>query len=523
MSLQDKITSIKNKKGISIMVGYVLLVVFAVIMGAIIYTWIRSYVPVQPLECDEGVSIFIQDAYHDCDADQLVLNIKNNGRFSLSGYFLHAADTIGQEVATIDLSEYVESGYGGVQKFGSSLVYLSSEENKIEPGNIAGTRFNIPEDLNIELIQITPTRFQEEDNRRRYVSCTNAKVEQIIGCGLPGEEPGVPGECDQDCTGRECGTDPICGLVCPPGCSGEEVCNAGGQCVLPGECTDNCNSLGAECGSVCEDVCGFCTIEGEKCVAGECVDAEGDSYCGNGFREGLEQCDDGNIFLDDICIIDPVNDYMCRNAFCGDGYVCDHTDCDVIRGGPGLEQCDDGNNIDGDGCDSSCSAEWLVFVSSNEYDGYLNGVDGANILCNDLATDAGLYVNFVAFLSTDVQNAESIIQDGIYLRMDREIIANDKSDLLDGELLIPINMDEKGDTVTTGSGEVFTGTNKFGMRAVGSSSEVNCNNWADQAVGGLNAVKGDLSLTTGDWTNYDGADPRCNQVSRIYCFQIPFN
>lgn len=76
------------------------------------------------------------------------------------------------------------------------------------------------------------------------------------------------------------------------------------------------------------------------------------TYCGNGFVEEDETCDDGNIFDGDGC------DKRCRVewwvnlgwwavavAWCGDGIV------DLE------EQCDDGNLLSGDGCSDTCSIE----------------------------------------------------------------------------------------------------------------------------------------------------------------------
>lgn len=83
------------------------------------------------------------------------------------------------------------------------------------------------------------------------------------------------------------------------------------------------------------------------------------SVCGNGFREASEQCDDGNSISGDgcssLCAVEP--GYMCLGGtlttidkclklpVCGNG----------LR--ETLEQCDDGNTISGDGCSSLCISE----------------------------------------------------------------------------------------------------------------------------------------------------------------------
>jgi cysteine-rich repeat protein len=75
--------------------------------------------------------------------------------------------------------------------------------------------------------------------------------------------------------------------------------------------------------------------------------------CGDGFVEGAETCDDGNVNAGDGCSAACAVElgYTCAgepsmcSTTCGDGFV------------EGSEQCDDGNVASGDGCSSACVAE----------------------------------------------------------------------------------------------------------------------------------------------------------------------
>ena len=68
-----------------------------------------------------------------------------------------------------------------------------------------------------------------------------------------------------------------------------------------------------------------------------------DAVCGDGTRDGREECDDGNLLdgdaCDSFCIVEPR---------CGDEFVSAN------------EDCDDGNVMDGDGCDARCRVEDCV-------------------------------------------------------------------------------------------------------------------------------------------------------------------
>ncbi|HTY43911.1 MAG TPA: hypothetical protein VMC80_01590, partial [Patescibacteria group bacterium] len=55
-----------SKKGVSEMIGYVILITIALVMGAIVFAWIKSYVPADSLTCPDGVSISVRDFNYDC-------------------------------------------------------------------------------------------------------------------------------------------------------------------------------------------------------------------------------------------------------------------------------------------------------------------------------------------------------------------------------------------------------------------------------------------------------------------------
>ena len=93
------------------------------------------------------------------------------------------------------------------------------------------------------------------------------------------------------------------------------------------------------------------------------------TVCGNGIKEGTEQCDDGNTKGYDGCSAQCQLEPSCLNnvdatgkaipdgtcvSICGDGIVFDF---DSNGDGKQDEQCDDGNTLAGDGCSPTCQAE----------------------------------------------------------------------------------------------------------------------------------------------------------------------
>ena len=164
-----------SRKGVSVIIGYVLLVTFAIVMGGIVYQWMKTYIPKDTLECDEGVSIFLKD--YSCNDLELSLTLKNNGRFNVAGYFIHATTDPSQELAVIDLSQEIT---GGGNKVGNVIRFGLGDENSMKPNDEKTSIFQLTNE--IYSIEIIPVRFQVEDNKKRLVSCGTSKIKEEITC-----------------------------------------------------------------------------------------------------------------------------------------------------------------------------------------------------------------------------------------------------------------------------------------------------------------------------------------------------
>ncbi len=167
-----------NKKGVSILVGYVLLITFVIFMGAIIYSWMKSYVPQEDLDCPEDVSIFIKE--YDCSSQELNLTLKNNGKFNIGGYFIRVTNDPQAGLATIDISQNITSGGTNILPSG---VKFSGSDNSLVPSYDETHLFNISHVVGgIYAIEILPMRWQEEDRRKRLVSCKKSIIREELTC-----------------------------------------------------------------------------------------------------------------------------------------------------------------------------------------------------------------------------------------------------------------------------------------------------------------------------------------------------
>ncbi len=169
----------QNKKAVSMMIGYVLLVSFAVIMGVIVFAWLRTYVPNETIECPDEVSILIRSV--DCvkasaQAGSYVLsvNLSNNGNFDIDGFYLRATNTPTQKLATQDLSKLVIKGGSAPGNFVQFLdVFAPSERESLEFFPIQGEIYSI---------EVTPMRFENIEGKIRLSSCARSKVKEVVSC-----------------------------------------------------------------------------------------------------------------------------------------------------------------------------------------------------------------------------------------------------------------------------------------------------------------------------------------------------
>ena len=156
----------RGKKGISIMIGYVLLVSAMIVMALIVFQWLKTYVPTEDLECPGDVSLSITDGTV-CETNILKVEVKNTGLFNVNGYIIRGTYTDA-------------SGFEEIEELSEGYVIFENAlaPNKKDDGPVGGEG---DEEYPIESIEIVPVRFQEDDNgKERTVVCGDASVRKEL-------------------------------------------------------------------------------------------------------------------------------------------------------------------------------------------------------------------------------------------------------------------------------------------------------------------------------------------------------
>jgi len=170
-----------NKRGLSIMIGYVLLITIAVIIGVVVYSWLKTYVPTEVPSCPDGTSLFVKGA--PCEGENLSLTLENNGRFDVSGYYIRGKKDAGEDVATIDLGGYDYNNFYGEE--GGVVIFKIAnpgDEPGLRPGEEWTDVFNLSTQA-VKAIEIVPVRYQERNGKLVLVVCSNSISREDVTCG----------------------------------------------------------------------------------------------------------------------------------------------------------------------------------------------------------------------------------------------------------------------------------------------------------------------------------------------------
>ncbi len=173
-----------KKKGVSAILGYVLMVTFTVVLGLVVYGVLKTYAPQQQIDCPQETSLLVTGYNYDCDNKILSIDITNDGKFSIGGYFIYATDSPDKDLATLDLSSLNMEENKILKPSGVIFgTFADEERNSLAPNSVESDDYNLTT-LNKQVykIEIVPLRWETRNRRMMVVSCKNADTKKVIEC-----------------------------------------------------------------------------------------------------------------------------------------------------------------------------------------------------------------------------------------------------------------------------------------------------------------------------------------------------
>lgn len=163
---------LSNKKAVSEIVSYVLLIVIAIGISVTAYSFLKLYVPKESPQCPADVSLIINGYSCSASPKQLVLNISNRGFWTVQAAQVRFGDQ-SQTVRDLITNKISPSAPDG--------LYLSGAEG-LSPGNMSTKIYtrslsNIVITPNME-VQVTPQVVVND----KIVLCEKAITVQSIAC-----------------------------------------------------------------------------------------------------------------------------------------------------------------------------------------------------------------------------------------------------------------------------------------------------------------------------------------------------
>lgn len=354
------------------------------------------------------------------------------------------------------------------------------------------------------------------------------------GSGGATLEDGAPCDAASQCASGECVDGVCCDVACDglcASCLGDQTGGEDGTCAPIEKDLDPAD----ECAS---EACALGTCDG----AGACQLAATDVVCrpGAGDCDLAESCDgvsatcpaDQVVPGETVCRVDagacdveetcdgvspecPSNAVEPALTVCG-AYVCDGAS-DLC---PTTCANDLGCSTDNVCLGGTCVPGRRAFVTSVTTTGALGGLDGGDAFCQGLASAANFRGQFRMWLSDATGSPSTRFNQSTvpYYRADGVMLAASYADVVDGTLLVPLNILDTG-APDTGS-VPFTGTapNGTALITIGATQD-NCSGWTS-ASSTQHGWCGNSAGADGTWTQSSnvGAPRQCNVNHRFYCF-----
>lgn len=160
---------IRNKRAVSEVVAYVLLISISLTLASMVFVWLKGYLPSDnsPIECEENVALIIKDVNYSCNDKSLNFSVQNKGLFDVSGYITRV-----NNISAASLGIYTLNKTGVSLVTGDSYREYYSHANQtdeIPSKTIGGV---------LTLLEVQPFLIKNG----KVVYCNNFVAKQSLSC-----------------------------------------------------------------------------------------------------------------------------------------------------------------------------------------------------------------------------------------------------------------------------------------------------------------------------------------------------
>ncbi len=163
-----------NKKAISEIVSYVLLIAITLSIASIVYVYISFYMPKEEQKCEENTAMILID--YSCNLSQniLSLEIKNKGQHSIDGFLIYASYNVSKN-PDIALNETPTNSRNNNGRY-----FFSKMTGGLKPEEEETLSFAYPSSNSIKLLRLIPFIITENNGKSNIALCNSAILNQIL-------------------------------------------------------------------------------------------------------------------------------------------------------------------------------------------------------------------------------------------------------------------------------------------------------------------------------------------------------
>jgi len=164
---------VRDKRGMSVIVGYVLLIVLAIGMAAAVYSFLKFYVPKEQASCPESISLIVHNM--SCEGNVFRISLVNKGLFTVDGVFIKVGETGRTYKKLINCPDPNSNSIENCNIYFAN-GYLASP---LKPGNSWSSSFPYTQGVGMREVEIEPLVVLKNSTR---VLCERAVISRTIEC-----------------------------------------------------------------------------------------------------------------------------------------------------------------------------------------------------------------------------------------------------------------------------------------------------------------------------------------------------